>query len=99
MIRFATNHLEWNLDDMLGAVEKELDVLEGYVPVFTQANTGGLGKQPEQYRSKDKPTTASALTVMRKTWPQYSATEMCLIYICFMMKLRLTSAQWKHRAL
>ena len=30
---------------------------------------------------------------------EYSATEMCLIYICFMMKLRLTSAQWKHRAL
>ena len=40
MIRLATNYLEWNLGDMLVALEKELDVLEGRLPVFNQVNIG-----------------------------------------------------------
>lgn len=34
MIRFGGNHLDWNLDAMLAALEKEFDVLEGHFPIM-----------------------------------------------------------------
>ena len=38
MIRFGKNHMEWNLAEMLDALEKELDVLEGHFPIMQQQN-------------------------------------------------------------
>ena len=34
MMRFGTDHMDWNLDDMLLALGEELDVLEGYFPII-----------------------------------------------------------------
>lgn len=72
MIRLATNHLEWKLGDMLKAFEKELDVLEGYVPVFSQARSGG--RRQEQYRPRKRLATASALTSTN------GRREVCLLF-------------------
>ena len=34
MIRFGVSHMEWSLDDLLAALKKELDVLEGHSPLL-----------------------------------------------------------------
>ena len=61
MIRFGANHLEWNLDDMLAALKKELDVLEGHFPMLQLEKQSGWRKSdPEQHRPKQL-ATASAL--------------------------------------
>ena len=62
MIRFGVNHMDWNLDDLLVALEKELDVLEGHVPILN--GIGGAGKPRQQQhnsRPKSGSGTASAL--------------------------------------
>lgn len=71
MIRFAgTDHMEWNVGDLLEALGKELEVLEGHVPIMKNPQQRGLseGKPPEQqrqqqYRPKQHggPSTATAL--------------------------------------
>eukprot|EP00794_Sanderia_malayensis_P017243 gene17243-biopygen14837 len=72
MIRFGENHMEWNLDQMLHALGKELDVLEGYVPLLN-CNQNGL-RRPEYTRpnkpQQDRPTTASALIAAKGGQPK-----------------------------
>ena len=36
MIRFGQNHLEWNVDELIAALEKEIEVRESHVPIFKQ---------------------------------------------------------------
>ena len=63
MIRFGSNHLKWNLEGMLAALGKEIEVLEGHVPVLQNGPSGGR-RGDQQTRSKFselKPTTESAL--------------------------------------
>ena len=47
MIRFGTDHMDWNLDDMLMALGKELDALEGHFPIMQnhQQQTGRRNDQ------------------------------------------------------
>ena len=47
MIRFGTDHFDWKLDDMLLALGKELDVLEGHFPIIQnyQQHTGRQNDQ------------------------------------------------------
>eukprot|EP00794_Sanderia_malayensis_P012361 gene12361-biopygen9857 len=68
MIRFGSNHMEWNLDEMLAALGKEVEVLEGHVPIFQhghgQSGQSGGRRSDQQLRPKllePKPATASAL--------------------------------------
>eukprot|EP00794_Sanderia_malayensis_P016165 gene16165-biopygen13734 len=61
MIRFGSNHMEWNLDDMLGALAKELEVLEGHFPIMQQAGGGGERRQDRPRPQQSRPSTASAL--------------------------------------
>ena len=63
MIRFGTNHLDWNLETMLTALGKEVEVLEGHVPVL-QPSQNATRRSDQQIRPKvveHRPTTASAL--------------------------------------
>ncbi len=65
MIRFGTNHMDWNLDDMLVALGKELDVLEGHFPIMQSYPNQGVGgrhqDQANRPRQPDRPPqTASA---------------------------------------
>ena len=64
MIRFGTDHMDWNLDDMLMALGKELDVLEGHFPIMQnhQQQTGRRNDhQGNKHNKQDRPATASAL--------------------------------------
>ena len=60
MIRFGTNHMEWNVDDMLEALEKELDVLEGHIPILSGGGKRQVVVQQQRPKSNGPPT-ASAL--------------------------------------
>ena len=65
MIQFGTYHVEWNVNDMLEALEKDLDILEGHIPILS-----GGGKQQmvvqQQRPMRNGPPTASALFSSRK---------------------------------
>ena len=65
MIRFGGNHLDWNLDDMLVALEKELDVLEGHFPIMQSQQLPQHGRAASENRrpksGNQQPGTASAL--------------------------------------
>ena len=67
MIRFGKNHMDWNLDDMLEAFQKELEVLEGHFPIMQRAQQGD--RRQEQHfnrpRQQDRPPTASSLLTTR----------------------------------
>ena len=63
MIRFGANHMEWNLDDLIAALKKELDVLEGHFPML-QLEKGGWKKsdyEPNRPKQHQQAATASAL--------------------------------------
>eukprot|EP00794_Sanderia_malayensis_P017909 gene17909-biopygen12897 len=53
--------MEWNLDDMLGALAKELEVLEGHFPIMQQAGGGKERRQDRPRPQQSRPSTASAL--------------------------------------
>ena len=66
MIRFGEDHMDWNLDDLIEALDKELDVLEGHVPILK--DNGGKQQQHQDFRSSPTtqprpkgPSTATAL--------------------------------------
>ncbi len=66
MIRLGGNHLDWNLDDMLVALEKELDLLEGHFPIMQsqqlQQHSGGRAAENRRPRmGSQQPGTAIAL--------------------------------------
>ena len=68
MIRFSgKDHMEWNVGDLLEALEKELEVLEGHVPIMKYPQQrGNEGKPPEQRQQQNRPkqqgpSTATAL--------------------------------------
>ena len=64
MIRFGTNHMDGNLDGMLLALGKDLDVLEGHFPIMQtyQQQTGRRNdQQGNRHKKQDRPATASAL--------------------------------------
>ena len=68
MIRFATNHMDWNLDDMLLALGKELDVLEGHFPLmqnYQQQSGTANDQRGNRHKKQDRPATASALVTHR----------------------------------
>ena len=60
MIQFGTNHMEWRVDDTLEALEKELDVLEGHLPIFSGGGKRQMVVQQQRPKSNG-PATASAL--------------------------------------
>ena len=60
MIRFSKNHMDWNLDDMLEAFQKEIEVLEGHFAIMQRAQQGD--RRQEQ---QDRPPTASTLLTTR----------------------------------
>ena len=69
MIRFATNHMDWNLDDMLLALGKELDVLEGHFPImqnYQQQSGRANDQRGNRHKKQDRPATASALVTHRE---------------------------------
>ena len=45
MIHFGKDHMNWNVDDLVEALDKELDVLEGYIPIM---------KSQDRQRRQDK---------------------------------------------
>ncbi len=65
MIRFGENHMYWNVDDLLQALEKELDVVERHKPILKnqqqQQHPRNPTDQKTNNRSKTVPSTASAL--------------------------------------
>eukprot|EP00794_Sanderia_malayensis_P019302 gene19302-biopygen16181 len=63
MIRFGSNHMEWNLDDFLTALGKELDVLEEHFPIMPVYQPSKKPEQGNYNRPKfqERPPTASAL--------------------------------------
>ena len=64
MIRFGTDHMDWNLDHMLMALGKELHVLEGHFPIMQnhqQQTWRRNDQQGNMHNKQDRPATASAL--------------------------------------
>ena len=64
MLRFGTDHMDWNLDDMLLALGKEFDILEGHFPIMQnhQQQTGRRNdRQGNRHNKQDRLATASAL--------------------------------------
>ena len=60
MIRFGEDHMKWNVDDLVKSLDKELDVLEGHIPILKSQDA--QGRQTERYLSqRPRPTTATAL--------------------------------------
>jgi len=58
MLHFSkTDHMEWNFGDLLEAHEKELDVLEGHVPIMRNPQQRGsdTGKPPQQLQQQNWP--------------------------------------------
>ena len=58
MTRFSkTDHIEWNFGGLLEALEKELDVLEGHVPIMRNPEQRGsdTGKPPERRKQQTRP--------------------------------------------
>ena len=68
MIRFNENHMEWLLDEFLAALEKELAVLEGHVPILQMVKQPNKFEQNTQNRPRQTQTTgtASALLIGKK---------------------------------
>ena len=65
MIRFNANHMEWLLDDFLVALEKELEVLEGHVPILQLVKQ--QQNKVEQHNLQNRPRhtgTATATTLL-----------------------------------
>ena len=60
MIRFGEDHMKWNVDDLVKSLDKELDVLEGHIPILKSQDA--QGRQTERNLSqRPRPTTATAL--------------------------------------
>ena len=51
MIRFNENHMEWLLDEFIAALEKELQIEEGYVPILQLAKQ----QRPELQTFQNQP--------------------------------------------
>jgi len=71
MIRFGVNHMEWNLDDMLVALSKEVEVLEGHVPIIQ--SVGGMMKPVAKFEgvksrgeNKQQPTASALFTTEKE---------------------------------
>ena len=72
MIRFNDDHMVWMLDDFLSALENELRVLEGHVPILQMAKQQKPEQHSNQYRSsniqmKQIGTASALLTGQRGT--------------------------------
>ena len=59
MIRFNANHMEWLLDDFLVALEKELEVLEGHVPILQLVKQ--QQNKVEQHNLQNRPRVVSGI--------------------------------------
>ena len=69
IIRFGVHHLDWNLDDMLHALSKELDVLEGHIPILKPQSGNQMEKEKSltSQRPRQQTMTTSALFTEDKT--------------------------------
>lgn len=65
MIRFGNNHLEWKFDDMIKALGKELDVLEGHFPIMQYS--GGSKQETLASRPRQQEGTVDDLSTF--CWP------------------------------
>ena len=60
MIRFGKDHMNWNVDDLVEALDKELDVLEGHIPIM-KSQDGQERQDQRNLSQRSRPATATTL--------------------------------------